>query len=145
MSDTPSNTRIDQDIETNRDTLNTDVAQWLSALVALVGLWLIASPFVLEATETAVWNNTMVGTAIFLLAGYNFYRLSKDRLASVGIASLAVLLGLWTLISPYAIEMGSDQLATSTLISGLVVAALSAYNTYANGKADAPAHSRTRA
>ncbi len=131
--------------ETNRDTLNTDVMQWLSALVALVGLWLVASPFVFEATETAVWNNTMVGTAIFLLAGYNFYRLSKDQLASVGIASLAVLLGLWAVISPYVIEMGSDQLATSTLVAGLVIAAISAYNAYANGKADAPAHGRARA
>ncbi|MFC4438532.1 MULTISPECIES: SPW repeat protein [Natrialbaceae] len=153
MSDTPSNTRTERDTESNmgaetetkRDTLNTDVMQWLSALVALVGLWLVASPFIFEATEAAVWNNTMVGTAIFLLAGYNFYRLSKDRLASVGIAALAALLGLWAVISPYVIEMGSDQLAASTLSAGLIVAVLSIYNAYANRKTDAPDHARARA
>ena len=133
-----SNTNTAGDTETarNRNTLNTDTLQWLSALVALIGLYLVASPFIFEATEQAIWNDTLVGTAIFLTAGYNFYRLSKDRLASVGVASLTVLLGLWALVSPRVIEMGSDQLATGTAISGLVVALLAAYNAYANNKAD---------
>ncbi|WP_254768390.1 SPW repeat domain-containing protein [Salinilacihabitans rarus] len=149
MSDTPTDrsaeTGATADVERGRDYLNTDVIQWVSALAALLGLWLVASPFVFEATETAVWNDTMTGTAIFLLAGYNFYRLSKDRLASVGVASLAVLLGLWALVSPAVVTMGSSQLATSTAVSGLLVAALSGYNAYANSRADAPARARTRA
>lgn len=112
--------------------------QSLSAIAALVGLYLVASPFIFEAMETAIRNDTLVGTAIFLLGGYNFYRLSKDRLASVDIALLAVLLGLWTLISPSVIEMGSTEFATSTVISGLIVAALSTHSAYANSKADIP-------
>lgn len=119
--------------------------QWLSAIVGLVGLYLVASPFIFEATEAAIWNDTLAGTAIFLLAGYNFYRLSRDQLASVGVAALAVLLGLWVLISPSLIEMGSDELATGTAISGLIVALLSAYIAYANNKADIPDRIRTRA
>ncbi|MFP8953051.1 SPW repeat protein [Natrialbaceae archaeon A-arb3/5] len=145
MSETPTDNQPNRDTDTDRDVLNTDVMQWLSALVALLGLWLVASPFLFEATEAAIWNDTLVGTAIFLLAGYNFYRLSKDRLASVGVASLAVLLGLWILISPAVIEMGSNELATSTAIAGLLVAALSAYNAYANNAADVPERARTRA
>ncbi len=90
MSDT-TNTNTGR----NRETMNTDAMQWLSALVALIGLYLVASPFLFEATDAAYWNDTLVGTAIFLLAGYNFYLLSKDRLANVSIASLAALLGLW--------------------------------------------------
>ncbi|WP_222920039.1 SPW repeat protein [Natrinema sp. SYSU A 869] len=144
MSDTP-NTETDRDTRADYNALNTDAMQWLSALVALIGLYIVASPFILESTNAAIWNDTLVGTAIFLTAGYNFYRLSKDRLASVGVASLAVLLGLWALVSPAVIEMGSNELATGTAISGLVVAALSAYNAYANRKADTPERTRARA
>ncbi|WP_101296851.1 SPW repeat protein [Halegenticoccus soli] len=140
----PETTRASED-NRSRNTLNTDMMQWLSALVALIGLYLVASPFIFEATETAIWNDTLVGTAIFALAGYNFVRLSRDRLASVGIASLTSLLGLWALISPYVIEMGSNELATGTAISGLLVALLSAYNAYANNKADAPERTGARA
>ena len=140
MSDTnPNTTATNAETTRNRNTLNTDTMQWLSALVGLIGLYLVASPFIFEATDQAIWNDTLVGTAIFLTAGYNFYRLSKDRLASVGVASLTMLLGLWALVSPAVIEMGSSQLATGTAISGLVVALLSAYNAYANNKADTPA------
>ena len=140
MSDTQATNETNQAAETDQgtDTLNTDVMQWLSAIVALSGLYLVASPFIFEATETAMRNNALVGTAIFLLGAYNFYRLSKDRLGSDAIAALATLLGLWALISPYVIEMGSDELVTSTVISGLVVAVLSAYSTYANNNADMP-------
>ncbi|MFC7231906.1 SPW repeat protein [Saliphagus sp. GCM10025308] len=147
MSNTPTDTGTDSDAGSarNRETLNTDVMQWLSALVALIGLYLVASPFIFEATDAATWNDTLVGTGIFLLAGYNFYRLSKDRLASVAVASLTILLGLWTAIAPYVMEMGSNELAIGTTLSGLAVAALSAYNAYANGKADAPDPVRTRA
>ncbi|AGB32015.1 hypothetical protein C488_05953 [Natrinema pellirubrum DSM 15624] len=130
---------------TDYNSLNTDVMQWISALAALLGLYLVASPFLLESTDAAVWNDTLIGTAIFLTAGYNFYRLSKDRLASVGVASLTVLLGLWALVSPSFIDMGGNALATGTAISGLLVAALAAYNAYANNKADTPERARARA
>ncbi|XVH30819.1 SPW repeat domain-containing protein [Haloferacaceae archaeon DSL9] len=146
MSDATTDTERNRAAENSpRNTLNTDMMQWLSALVGLIGLYLVASPFVFEATETAVWNDTLVGTAIFVLAGYNFVRLSKDRLASVGAATLTALLGLWVLVSPSVIEMGSSELATGTAVSGLLVALLSAYNAYANNKADAPERRETRA
>ena len=142
---TTANREPARESDTRRETLNTDAIQWVSALVAIAGLWLIASPFVYEATDTAVWNNTLVGTGIFLLAGYNFVRLSRDRLANVGVATLALILGLWIAVSPFVMEMGSGALANSTIVSGLVVVLLSAYNIYANRKADVPESMRTRA
>ncbi|QSW98331.1 SPW repeat protein [Haloterrigena alkaliphila] len=146
MSETPTDTDSNTTrADRNRNTLNTDVMQWLSALVALIGLYVVASPFIFEATDQAIWNDTLVGTGVFLLAGYNFVRLSRDRLASVGVASLAALLGLWLLIAPSVIDMGSETLATGTAASGAAIAALSAYNAYANKKADAPDHVGTRA
>lgn len=126
-----------RDANETRDVLDTDVMRWLSALVALAGLALVASPFLFEATETATWNNVLVGAAIAAVAGYNFVRMTRNRLASVGLASLAVLLGLWALVSPYLLEMGSNELTTATGILGALAAGLSAYNAYANNKADA--------
>lgn len=143
MSNTPTDTETDRSTGARRDTLNTDAMQWLSALIALIGLWLVASPFIFESTDAATWNDTLVGTGIFLLAGY--FRMTRDQLASVGIASLIVLLGLWALASPYLIEMGSSELATSTAASGLAAAVLAGYNAYANNKVEAPDRSRTRA
>lgn len=141
----PTDERTDREPDTGRRGLNTDVMQWVSALAAIAGLWIVASPFLYGATDTAYWNNTLVGTGIFLLAGSNFLRLTRDRLASVGAASLAVLLGLWVVVSPFLIEMGSGTLGTSTTIAGLVVVALSAYNAYANRRATAPQRAGARA
>ena len=136
--------RTDGERTSRYDTLDTDVMQWVSALAAIVGLWVVASPFLYEATDTAYWNNTLIGTGVFLLAGYNFIRMTRDRLALVGVAALVILLGLWIAVSPYLIEMGSENLELSTIVSGLVIAGLAAYNAYANNKADAPQRMRTR-
>ncbi|MDF9747904.1 SPW repeat domain-containing protein [Natrinema salsiterrestre] len=145
MSNTNTETGRDAASTRNRDTLNTDTMQWVSAIVALAGLGLVAYPFIFESTEAAIWNDTLTGTAIFLLSGYNFVRLSRDRLASVGVASLATLLGLWALVSPAVIEMGSSELAMATAAGGLIAAALSAYNAYANSKADTSERAPARA
>jgi hypothetical protein len=143
MSDARTDTERIRSTDAERDALDTDTMQWVSAVVALAGLGLIAYPFMFESTEAAAWNDIILGTAIFLLAAYNFYRLSKDRLASSGAATLAALLGLWALVSPAVIEMGSNELAMTTAGGGLVVAVLSAYNAYANRSADVPERAST--
>jgi hypothetical protein len=58
---------------------------------------------------------------------------------------LAALLGLWALVSPAIIEMGSDELAMTTAAGGLITAVLSGSNAYANNEADTPERSTTRA
>jgi len=62
----------------------------------------------------------------------------------VGVAALVTLLGLWVAVSPYVIDMGSDELNLSTTVSGIVIAGLSAYNAYANSKADTAERARAR-
>jgi len=138
MSDTRTDAETARDTDRERATLDTGTMQWVSAIVAVAGLGLVAYPFVFESTDAAVWNDTMLGTAVFLLAGYNFYRLSKNRLASTGAAALAALLGLAALASPTFVEMGSEELAMATMAGGLVIAILSTYSAYANSKADTP-------
>lgn len=122
-----------------RSTVDTSSLKWISGIISLIGLWVFVSPFIFESTPITWWNNVVVGLAIFLLAGYNYYRMSKTLLASVGVSALVALLGLWIIIAPFVIDVASGAMAWSTLISGLLVAVLSGYNAYANRRADTAA------
>lgn len=45
-----------------------------AALVALLGLWMIAAPFVFQTTLTMLlWSDVIAGALIAILAGYNTY------------------------------------------------------------------------
>lgn len=144
-TDAERDTRDTRDTRETRDTLDTDMMKWVSAIVALAGLGLVAYPFMFESTDAAMWNDLIVGSSIFVLGAYNYNRLSNDKLANVAVASLAALLGLWALISPAMIEMGSDELAMTTAAGGLITAALSTYSAYANRKANTTERTTTRA
>lgn len=119
--------------------------KWLSAAVALVGLWIGASPFLYGDTTVARWNNLAVGGAIALLGAYNFYRASEGQFLHEGVAGLAALLGVWSIVAPAMLGFESRGLFWSTAVSGLVVAALSAYNAYESRNTGATARSGTRA
>ncbi|WP_226481506.1 SPW repeat protein [Natrinema amylolyticum] len=117
--------------------------KWLSGFVSLIGLWLAASPFVYEPAQSMLWNNLLIGGAIFLLAGYNYYRISNGHPTSTGVMSLVALLALWAVVSHFAIdgqfaidglEVAGAGLAWSNIVSGLVAAALSAYIAYTAGR-----------
>ncbi len=126
-----------------RDQGEPDSQKWLSGVVSLIGLWLAASPFVYGPAQSMLWNNLLVGGAIFLLAGYNYYRIITAHPTSTGVMSLVALLALWMVVSHFAIggqvaigglEVASAGLAWSNIVSGLIAAALSAYIAYAAGR-----------
>lgn len=119
--------------------------KYLSGIVSLIGLWIAVSPYVYEATQTATWNNLAVGTAIFLLAGYNYYRMSKEHRMDVGVPSLVALLGLWSMVAPFLLAYGSNALLWSTIASGLGVLALSGYNAYQSKRTETTTRTGTRA
>lgn len=127
---------------TAEETRGTGTMKWVSGLAVLLGLWLVIAPFAMESTETAVWNNVIVGAAIIILAGFNFYRMSNERLGNLGVSALVALLGLWALVVPFVLEMGSNDLLWSTAIAGLIIALLGGYNAYATRKATAAAPAR---
>lgn len=116
--------------------------KWISGLAVLLGLWLVITPFAMESTATAMWNNVIVGAAIIILAGFNFYRMSNAQLGNIGVSALVALLGLWALIVPFVFEMGSNDLLWSTAIAGLIIAILGGYNLYATRKATTAAPAR---
>jgi len=111
-----------------------ETTQWLSGIVSLVGAWIAISPFVLTPvmTTASLWNNIIIGAAIFLIAGYNYYRLSQDLPVSVGAASLVALLGLWMIVAPlFVFTVESAVMFWSNVVSGAAVAIIAGYNAYA--------------
>ena len=107
----------------------------LAGFASLIGLWIAVAPFVYGNTtgvalDAAGGNNVIVGAAIFLVAGYNYYRMSKGLNVSGAAAALVALLGLWLVVAPLAAFDVSTGLLSSTAVSGLVVAAIGAYNLY---------------
>ncbi|WP_254767649.1 SPW repeat domain-containing protein [Salinilacihabitans rarus] len=106
----------------------------LSGFVSVIGLWIALSPTVYETTQAGLWNNAVVGAAIFLVAGYNFYRIGTLRASSTAAMALVALLGLWSAVAPFAIEMIDQGIFWSTVVSGAAIALLSAYVAYASGE-----------
>jgi hypothetical protein len=121
--------------ETERTTTRTfdaDAMKWVSGIVSLIGLWIAASPFIYETSNFSFWNNVAVGAAIFLIAGFTFYQLANGMYASVGVLSLVVLLGLWTIVAPFVVDFDTGALELSNVAAGSAVAILAGYEAYAN-------------
>ncbi|PSQ25915.1 hypothetical protein BRD03_12610 [Halobacteriales archaeon QS_9_68_17] len=88
--------------------------------------------------DAAGWNDVIVGATMFLVAGYDFYRMSKGLNVS-GAAGLVTLLGVWLVVAPFAVfDMGTEGLLWSTAASGLIAASTGAY------KGRRPARERRR-
>lgn len=92
----------------------------ISAIAAVVGLLLLVTPFVFDATDAAFWNHIVVGLAIFFIAAFNYYRVSGGQSSLMSAIGIMVLLGAWTIISPFTFEVGSTELFWSTVLIGVL-------------------------
>ncbi|TYL39149.1 hypothetical protein CV102_07630 [Natronococcus pandeyae] len=101
---------------------------FISAIVAAIGVWVALSVLIYDMGAAALWNNVLVGAVVLVAGGYNYYRLVNDAPLSVGVASLVALLGIWLIVAPALLEMVNGF--WSTLVSGLLIAALAGYNAY---------------
>lgn len=84
-----------------------------------MGLVIIASSLLFVATDPTLLNNIVVGAAIFLLAGYNYYRLRSNQLPIVDVLAFVSVLGIWILVSPFVFDVGSVVLVWSNVFTGL--------------------------
>ncbi len=90
----------------------------------LVAIWLFASPWVLIYDGNAGWNSTIVAVAIAALAamrGFGAYRASW-------LSWLNLLLGLWLVAAPWALNYVSDEARANSVIVGIIVAALALWS-----------------
>ena len=108
--------------------------KWLAGLNALLGLWLIAAPFVFGVPTTAMWNAVIVGALIAILGGYNYYLTTQGQEVNVSVAALNVLLGLWVIVAPFVFQPGTVALWNDVIV-GALVAIFGGYNAYEANRA----------
>ncbi|NUB91313.1 SPW repeat protein [Haloterrigena sp. SYSU A558-1] len=102
----------------------------------VLGCWLIAAPFVLGTSAAGRWNDVIVGTAVVLVAGYNYVRAASRRPITATGAGLVAVLGLWLVVAPFV--LGLEELALwNDVVSGTLVASFGSYNAYVAGSAPA--------
>ncbi len=97
------------------------VKHWQDPVNLVLGLWMLASPWVLayQTEPAAAWNAVIVGALIGVLALFELFQVKAwEEWASVA-------LGLWLVISPWV--LGFSGMATAmwnAMIVGFVVALL---------------------
>jgi len=110
--------------------------KWVSAAIAVLGLWMVIEPFLFDLVASQFWNDLIVGVFLLAVGGYNYYRQADEELGSVGAAAVAAVIGLWLLVAPFVFGAGSDVIEASVLgfwndvVVGLLVFALGAYSAY---------------
>ncbi|WP_339105972.1 SPW repeat protein [Haloterrigena salinisoli] len=101
----------------------------------LLGCWLIAAPFVFAVTGVARWNDILVGTAVALVAGYNYASVRSRRSASATGAGLVAILGCWLVVAPFTLGLEGPAL-WSDIVAGTVMTSFGGYNVYSLTAAD---------
>lgn len=107
----------------------TTTTKWLAGLNGLLGLWLIAVPFVISVPTNAMWNAVVVGLIIAVLGGYNFYLTTRGSEVNATLAGANSLLGLWVIAAPFVFDPGTAALWNDVIV-GALVAIFGGYNTY---------------
>ncbi|WP_224269762.1 SPW repeat protein [Haloprofundus salinisoli] len=109
----------------------------LSAVIALLGLWMIIQAIMFDITATQFGNDVIIGGLLFAVGAYNYSRRSNERVGSIAAASVAALLGLWLIAAPFMFgadagftEATNDLAFWNDVIVGLLAFALGAYSAY---------------
>mgnify|MGYP001107024599 CR=1 FL=1 len=103
-------------------------AKTLSWLVALVGIWVIISPFALGHTDMTkvLWNEVAVGGALLILGASAGLSMSKGIVTSINWLNAA--LGIWLIISPFVLAYSSASTTTfNDIYSGAVALVLAGW------------------
>lgn len=110
---------------------------WLSALIALLGVYLVLEVAIFELVAAQLWNDLLVGLLLVGAGGYNFHRQLNAHDGSVGVAGIAVLIGLWLVVSPFVFGPSAPLMPIAENIGswnniavGVATIALGAYSAY---------------
>lgn len=95
--------------------------RWQDQVILLIGVWLFASPWVFgyDSSSASATNAYATGLVMAVLAVFDLY---KTYMWAV---LLNVVVGIWTAVSPWLIEITYDRAMTaSLLLSGMATVVL---------------------
>jgi hypothetical protein len=101
-------------------------ARIASGTNVVLGIWLIASPWVFGYSGRApVLSSVLVGMLIAMLATLRLASLHQ----SAGLSAMNLLLGFWTIVSPWASGYAINKAAVANdLMVGVLVTALAIWS-----------------
>jgi SPW repeat len=101
--------------------MSISVKHWQDPLNLILGLWMVASPWVLDysAERNPTWNAIILGILIALAALFALFRvMAWEEWGNV-------VLGVWLVISPWVLGFsGMAQAMSNAVIVGVVVGVL---------------------
>jgi hypothetical protein len=111
-------------------------ARTASSVHVVLGIWLMASPWVFDYSgRSPVLNSLVVGALIAVLAITRLASLHE----SASVNSISLLLGFWTIVSPWTIGYVANKAAlANNLMVGVLVTALAIWT--ARAAATEPKH-----
>jgi len=110
----------------------------------LLGIWLVISPLALTYShmETAMWNDIVVGVAVCLVALARATGIFKQA-KQIGFDWANVILGIWLIISPFALGVSYiPRLMWNNVIVGIVVAGFALSNALSASTSETTENSR---
>ena len=128
---------VEPEVDDEYDRNPSEQGKWLSAIIALLGLWMIVEALWFDVVAAQFWNDVIVGALLLAVGGYNYYRRADEEIGSVAAASVAALLGLWLIAAPFLFgadagftEAVNDLAFWNDIVVGLLALALGAYSAY---------------
>lgn len=118
-------------------------ATWFGAIAAVLGLWIVATPFLWSVPESFLWSNVIAGLIIATLGAYVAWRASGGERAHVGLPALGAISALWTLVSPFVFGDVAELAVYGNVVAGLIAFVLVGYTGYAWMYDDATPRGRT--
>ena len=128
---------VDRDEHDEHNPNPDESGKGLSAIIALLGAWMILEAVMLDVAVTQFWNDILVGVLLLAVGGYNYTRQADEETGSVAAASVAALLGLWLRAAPFVLGAGSGNAETlndlafwNDVVVGLLALVVGAYSAY---------------
>ncbi|WP_137287036.1 SPW repeat domain-containing protein [Halorussus salinisoli] len=139
MSNRETDAEYDTDSEVRSDVSPNpnERGKWLSAIIALLGLWMLAQAFLFDIVASQFWNDIVAGALLLAVGAYNYSRRGSDEVGSVGAAAIAALVGLWLVAAPFMFgadagttEAVNDLAFWNDIVVGLLALGVGAFSAY---------------
>lgn len=103
--------------------------KWITALTAVLGLWLFSFPLWTGSPVLDRWNDLVTGGIIATLSGYNYVKDHRGNGPSKRVATGLGCLGTWLLFAPFVVGV-VGAFRWNDIVVGVLVTTFAIYNLY---------------